>query len=110
MAKYIEGTTGRDHTQMSTEESRTDTKRDEDNRSKKFGSKIVGVPVSDIKAALKELRVTKGRKAWVNMGHRDFYKAMEKEFKLEEGKLKYAEGLSILVDQVEDEYREEKKS
>jgi hypothetical protein len=42
------------------------------------------------------------------MDHRDFYKAMEKTFKLEDGKLKNAAVLSVLVDQVEDEYRREK--
>jgi hypothetical protein len=94
---------------MSTEESRnTDTKRDEDNGSKKLPSRIAGIPVSEMKEALMELRVSKGTKAWVNMDHRYFYKAMEKKFKLEDGKLKYADGLSILVDQVEDDYRKEK--
>jgi hypothetical protein len=69
---------------------------------------MAGVPISDIKSALKELRKKK-KEDWKDYGSRDFRHYLEKKFKLSSGDLsKHRNSLGSLVDQVEDEYTEEK--
>jgi len=86
----------------------SESRNDKDDNGKKLPSKLAGIPVSDIKAALKEIRVSKGEQYWSGMSARHFSRALEKKFKLDEGKLKHVD-LSTLIDQVEDETREEEK-
>jgi len=86
----------------------SDKREDKEDNGKK-ASKLAGVPVSDIKAHLKELRANKKSDEWLGISTTEFRKILEKKFKLD-GKLKnYEDEIEVILDEIDDEAKKSKK-